>query len=135
MSGIFDQVKKEIPVFTDQIYDFLISGDSQEMLRQYLETQLDAYTKDTFLTTDYTTLNNIVKKYNGKDKTDTIAIITEKIVQNNVNKEYYHYTLLVVFMIIVFIILFLKQSVFVNSITLSTKTSGKPSTDSLNLTV
>ena len=34
MTGIFDQVKKDIPVFTDQIYEFLKGDNSLVMLQQ-----------------------------------------------------------------------------------------------------
>jgi hypothetical protein len=109
MTGIFDQVKKDIPIFTDQIYEFLTGDNSQVMLKQYLETQLDNYTKDTFLATDYTLMNHIIKKYEGTNKTDTTQIIATKIEENNANKNLYNYTLLGMFVIAILILFFFKE--------------------------
>jgi len=109
MTGIFDQVKKDIPLFTDQIYDFLTGDNSQVMLKQYLETQLDAYTKDSFLATDYTYMNYIIKKHEGTDKVDTTIIIEDKITENNANKDMYNYAILAMFVIAVLLLFFFKE--------------------------
>ncbi len=108
-AGIFDQVKKDIPIFTDQIYDFLTKGGSKEMMKQYLVNQLDAYTKDTFLATDYTVINNIINKYEGTDKVDTATIIASKIDKNNANQNLYQYILLSIFLVFVTLLIFLKN--------------------------
>lgn len=107
-AGIFEQVKKDIPVFTEDIYKFLTGGGSKEMIQQYLSNQLDAYTKDTFLATDYTVMNNIIAKYEGKEKIDTVAIIKSKIEENNTNKNLYQYSLLAIFVIFLLLLIFLK---------------------------
>lgn len=109
MTGIFDKVKKDIPIFTDQIYDFLTGDNSQVMLKQYLEKQLDAYTKDSFLATDYTVMNYIIKKHDGTDKVDTTGIIETKIAENNTNKDLYNYAILAMFIIAILMLFFFKQ--------------------------
>ena len=108
-AGIFDQVKKDIPIFTDEIYKFLTEGGSEEMLQKYLEDQLDAYVKDSFLVTDYTVMNNIIKKYEGKDKDDTVSIINTKIEENYKNKDAYYYALLAMFLAAISLLIFLKN--------------------------
>ena len=108
-AGVFDQVKKDIPIFTDEIYKFLTEGGSQEMLQKYLEDQLDAYVKDSFLVTDYTVMNNIIKKYDGKDKDDAVSIINTKIEENYKNKEAYYYALLALFIVAISLLIFLKN--------------------------
>ncbi|MFY0603286.1 MAG: paraquat-inducible protein A [Flavobacteriaceae bacterium] len=110
MTGIFDQVKKDIPVFTDQIYEFLTGDNSQIMMQQYLENQLDSYTKDTFLATDYSVMNYIIKKHDGTNKVDTSQIIVTKIEENNTNKELYNYALLAMFLIAILMMLFFKTT-------------------------
>lgn len=107
-AGIFDQVRKDIPVFTDEIYNFLTKGGSRELLQKYLEDQLDAYTKDTFLATDYTAMNNIISKYEATDKADAIQIIKTKINENNSNKNMYNYALLAMFLVSMVLLIFLK---------------------------
>jgi len=108
-AGIFDQVRKDIPIFTDEIYAFLTKGESQEMLKKYLEDQLDSYTKDTFLATDYTVMNNIIALYGGTDKVDTVQIIDTKITETYKHKDLYYYTLLVLFLISLGLLIFLKN--------------------------
>ena len=108
-AGIFDQVKKDIPVFTDEIYKFLTEGGSQDMLQKYIEDQLDAYTKDTFLATDYTAMNNIISLYEGKNKVDTVAIIDSKIEENNAHKDTYYYILFGLFILGLVLLLILKN--------------------------
>lgn len=107
-AGIFDQVRKDIPVFTDEIYNFLTKGGSRELLQKYLEDQLDAYTKDTFLATDYTAMNNIISKYEATDKANAIDIIKTKIDENNANKNTYNYLLLGMFLASMLMLIFLK---------------------------
>lgn len=99
MTGIFDQVKKDIPIFTDEIYQFLTGDNSRLMIKEYLENQLEAYTKDSFLATDYTVMNNIISKYEGTDKVDTTTIIQGKINENNANKDTYNYAILAMFLV------------------------------------
>lgn len=92
-AGIFDQVRKDIPIFTDEIYSFLTEGGSQEMLQKYIESELGRYTKGTFMQTDYTVMNNLISIYEGTNKIDTVAIIDSKIEENNKNKETQNYIL------------------------------------------
>ncbi len=108
-AGIFDQVRKDIPVFTDEIYKFLTDGGSQEMLQKYIEGELDKYTKDTFMATDYTVMNNLISIYEGTDKMDTVAIIDGKIEENNRNKNYYYYSLFGLGFVSFLLLLFLKN--------------------------
>jgi len=108
-AGIFEQVKKDIPIFTDEIYSFLMEGGSQELLQKYIESELDAYTKDTFLATDYTVMNNITALYQGTDKVDTVKIIDDRIEENNANKETYYYILFGLFLAGLMSLIFLKN--------------------------
>lgn len=108
-AGIFDQVRKDLPVFTDEIYKFLTEGGSQEMLQKYIEDQLDAYTKDTLLVTDYTVMNQIITLYDGTNKTDTIQIIDTKVQENYQNKNLYYYALLALFIVALALLIFMKN--------------------------
>ena len=108
-AGVYEQVKKDIPVFTDQIYSFLMEGGSQDMMQKYIESELDAYTKDTFLATDYTAVNNIIALYEGTDKVDTVDIINTKIEENNANKDLYYYILFGLFLAGLLLLIFLSN--------------------------
>lgn len=108
-AGVFEQVKKDIPIFTDQIYTFLMEGGSQDMMQKYIESELDAYTKDSFMATDYTAVNNIIALYDGTDKVDTVDIINTKIEENNANKDTYYYILFGMFIAGLSLLIFLKN--------------------------
>ena len=108
-AGIFEQVKKDIPIFTDEIYKFLMEGGSQELMQKYIEDQLDAYTKDTFLATDYTAMNNIISLYGGADKVDTVTVIDGQIEANNANKNTYYYILFGLFILAILLLIFLRD--------------------------
>ena len=110
-AGIFDQVKDDIPIFTEEIYTFFTEGNSQEMLKKYIEGLMDTYTKDTYLATDYTVMNSIITLYKGTDKEDTIGIINSKISENNTNREIYHYMLFGLFISGVFLLIFTKYQI------------------------
>lgn len=96
-SGVFDQVKKQIPLFTEEIYKQFISGENGAMMEEYIKKLLDDYTKDTTLATDYTSMNNIIAKYEGTNKSDTVTIIESKIEENNSSKDLYWNILIGVF--------------------------------------
>lgn len=108
-AGIFEQVKKDIPIFTDEIYNFLTQGGSQEMLQKYIEGEIDKYTQDTILVTDYTVMNNLISMYEGADKMDTVSIIDTQIEENNTNKNTYYYSLFGLGLISFLLLLFLKN--------------------------
>ena len=108
-AGIFDQVRKDIPIFTDEIYNFLTKGESQEMLKKYIEEQLDSYTKDNFSATDYSVMNAIIKLYGGTDKASTLQIIDTKIAETYQHKDIYYYTLLGLFLLALALLIFLKN--------------------------
>ena len=110
-AGIFDQVKDDIPIFTEEIYTFFTEGNSQEILKKYIEGLMDTYTKGTHLATDYTVINSIITHYKGTDKEDTIGIINSKISKNNTNKEIYHYMLFGLFISGVFLLIFTKHQI------------------------
>ena len=109
-AGIFEQVKKDIPIFTDEIYTFLTGSGSKDLIKEYLSNELDKYTKDTFLATDYTVMNIIISKYDGTKKIDTISIIKSKIEENTSNKNSYRTILLSIYTLTLLLLIFLKKT-------------------------
>jgi len=109
-AGIFEQVKKDIPIFTDEIYTFLTGSGSKDLIKEYLSNELDKYTKDTFLATDYTVMNKIISKYEGTTKIDTITIIKSKIEENTSNKNSYRTILLSIYTLTLLLLIFLKKT-------------------------
>lgn len=87
LTGTFDQIKKDIPVFTDQIYTFLTKDGNKVFIQSYLKNQLNSYTGNTFTTTDYSAYNKIIDSYNQNDKATTLTYLQDKIEQLN-SKNY-----------------------------------------------
>ena len=108
-AGIFDQIKKDIPIFTEDIYKFLTGSGSKDIIKEYLSNELDAYTKDTFLATDYTTMNFIIKKYDGTNKVETVSKIETEISENNSQSNLYQSILLSIYIACLLLLIFLKE--------------------------
>lgn len=108
-AGIFDQVKKDIPVFTDQIYQFLTEEGTAKLLEEYISSQLKFYTKDTFAETDYRLYNYIIKKYESDNAESAISTIHEELRQNQKASELYYWLLGGVFLLMVVLLFVLKN--------------------------
>ncbi len=60
-TGIFDQIEKRVPWFTDQVIDFMNNPENRERIRGYIITKLNEYADNTFAKTDYTEHDRILK--------------------------------------------------------------------------
>jgi hypothetical protein len=78
-SGTFEKLKQDVPLFTEQIIDFLEDPQSKEALRSYLVEQLDKYTLETFTQTDYTWHNQIIARHDFENRRATIAGLKKEI--------------------------------------------------------
>jgi hypothetical protein len=63
LTGTFDQMKKDVPVFTEQILDFLAEKENRGKIKGFLLDKLDEYTDKTFSATDYTHRDEILARY------------------------------------------------------------------------
>ncbi len=73
LTGTFDKLKQDVPVFTEQIIDFLDDPQSKEALRSYLVEQLDKYTLETFAQIDYTMHDQIIAGHGYENREAAIA--------------------------------------------------------------
>lgn len=91
ITGTFEQLKKDIPIFTEQILDFLDEKENREAIRQYLIDQLNEYADETFSETDYSTVDVIVKKYGAGDRDETSRLLGKRLTEidtaNELNKS------------------------------------------------
>lgn len=62
LTGTFDQIKKDVPVFTEQILDFLAQSDNRNQIRGFVLDKLSDYADKTFSRTDYTTRDEILAR-------------------------------------------------------------------------
>lgn len=62
-TGAFDKIKRDIPVFTDQIITFLSSSQNREKIKEFLVAKLNEYKENTFSKVDYTAYDHILQSY------------------------------------------------------------------------
>ena len=80
-TGMFDKIKKDVPVFTDQILDFLSKEDNREKVKEFLVDKLKAYTDQNFTAIDYTEHDRILACYNFGDRCETIEGLTHEVMK------------------------------------------------------
>jgi hypothetical protein len=112
LTGTFNQLKKDIPVFTDQILNFLNEKENRKAIRGYFIKKLNDYANSTFSSTDYSKINSILTTYEQEDITSAKVFLKEKINENQLAGEKYKWCLLIIaicsFLFIVFIANMLK---------------------------
>lgn len=72
-SGLFEHLRADIPIFTEQILDFLKDPENADKLKEMITDKIDEYTAKTFSETDYTAYDLIVAKYAAENKTDALS--------------------------------------------------------------
>lgn len=84
LTGLFDKIKKDIPVFTSQILDFLNDPGNRDKVKAYIQDKLSDYADRTFGSIDYTEHNQILEKYSFGDRDQTIAGLRSELEKNQV---------------------------------------------------
>lgn len=73
LTGMFDRMKNDVPIFTEQILDFLNDPGHRDKVKGYITDKLSEYTDKTFSKIDYTEHNRILAIYGLGDRTQTIS--------------------------------------------------------------
>jgi hypothetical protein len=73
LTGMFDKMKNDVPIFTEQILDFLNDPGNRDKVKGYIMDKLSEYTDKTFAKIDYTEHNRILALYGFGDRTQTIT--------------------------------------------------------------
>ncbi len=63
ITDIFGQMKKDIPIFTEQIVNFMDNPENKGQIKKYLLEEIDKYTEGTFAQIDYAERDRILLKY------------------------------------------------------------------------
>jgi len=63
ITGVFGKIKRDIPVFTEQILNFLNDPKNRNAIRAYILSKLNDYADKTFSKLDYTTHDQILSNY------------------------------------------------------------------------
>ena len=79
--GVFDKMKKDIPIFTEQILSFLSHPGNRDTLKNYIRDKLSEYTDKTFGEIDYNEQCRIIDQYSYGDRVDTIEGLKQDLAQ------------------------------------------------------
>lgn len=97
--GVFDKIKKDVPIITDQILEFLNDPGNRDKVKGYIVEKLSEYTDKTFSKIDYTEHNRILAQYQFGDKNETIAELQSEIAKSD--QKAIQYTILLFILIFV----------------------------------
>ena len=78
-TGVFGKMRKDVPVFAEQILTFMDNPENREGVRNYIVNQLDTYADETFAEIDYTTYNAVLTKYDQAARPDAMKIIRNRL--------------------------------------------------------
>lgn len=79
VTGVFGEIRKNIPEFTDQIIAYLDKPQNRESIRKYIIKKLNEYADKTFAEVDYTTHNTIIALNGYSDRQTTIEGLKSQI--------------------------------------------------------
>ena len=96
LTGGFDNIKRDVPTITEDILDFMNNPKNRRAVREYIIQKISAYADKTFVKIDYSTHNEILAKYNYKDRSDAIVGLTTQIQTADNNSKPYETSLLLV---------------------------------------
>ncbi|MCH3882084.1 paraquat-inducible protein A [Tenacibaculum aquimarinum] len=102
----FKDLREEVPMFTEQILDFLDEKQNRENLKKYINNLIDDYADETFSKTDYSIVNSINKKYNYSNKAIAIKELKHKLYNQNERLLIDKLVLLISFILIILLLQF-----------------------------
>jgi hypothetical protein len=103
-SSAFDGIREDIPKLTEKVMVFLDVKNNTEGIKEFIVLQLKKYTETSFSRTDYSKVNSIITKNNSETSEATVAVLYQKI--NDQNKNSQAYKIVLAFSFISFILLF-----------------------------
>ena len=81
LTGVFSRMKEDIPMFSEEIVNFINEEGNRDSIREYILLKLDEYTQSTFAEFDYTYRDNILAKYGISDANNASNVIGGLITQ------------------------------------------------------
>jgi hypothetical protein len=108
ITGTFGVMKEDVPVFTEQILNFLSDKDNRAAIQEYLVKKLNEYADKTFSATDYSQVSSIVERYNQEDIVSTKNYLEVTIKQVEAESRTYRIILVIIAAASLLIIAFVK---------------------------
>ena len=108
-ASAFDGIREDIPMLTDKVMVFLDIKNNKDGIKEFIIILLKKYTEGTFARTDYTKVNDIIKKHEGETSSNTVTILQQKLQEQNQNNLLYKIVLAMVFLAYICIFFFFKN--------------------------
>ncbi|MBP9925150.1 MAG: paraquat-inducible protein A [Cyclobacteriaceae bacterium] len=83
--GAFEELKKEVPTFTEQILNFMNDPKNRKAVRGFIISKLNQYADETFSKIDYSKHDAIISKYGFENR--DLAIVGLKLKINQIDSE------------------------------------------------
>ncbi|MDB3887323.1 paraquat-inducible protein A [bacterium] len=97
--GAFEDIKKEIPNFTESILNFVDSKQSKEAIKEYVNDKLNEYSKETFSELDYSLFNSILEKHKSTTKEEALLRIETSINENQDSSTSFKWGMISIFIL------------------------------------
>jgi hypothetical protein len=106
LTGMFDEIKSNVPQYADEILTFLRAPENREKVKAYITEKLSEYTDKTFSKIDNTLREGILSKYGFSDYDQTIAHLQANVQTLDIKLKKYLYAALLVAFLCAFGLLF-----------------------------
>ncbi len=87
--GIFEQIERDIPVFTDQIITFMDDPKNREDVKAFLTEKVNTYADNTFSETDYTLHDAILERHGHNSRQQAIEALQARSAEIDFRKKPY----------------------------------------------
>lgn len=108
-ASAFDGIREDIPMLADKVMVFLDVKNNTAGIKEFIVILLKKYTEGTFSKTDYTKVDNIIKKYEGENSSNTVIILQQKIQEQNKANQLYKILLAIAFLSFIGVFFFSKN--------------------------
>lgn len=79
LTGTFERLKKDVPIFAEQIIEFLDNPENKKAIRNFLISKIDDYAAVHLEKVDYALYDSILKNQGVADKTAAVSSLTENL--------------------------------------------------------
>jgi hypothetical protein len=100
-ASAFDGIREDIPMLADKVMVFLDVKNNTDGIKEFIVILLKKYTEGTFSRTDYTKVDNIIKKYEGETSSNTVTLLKQKIEKQNEDNQLYKIILAIAFLVFI----------------------------------
>ena len=109
LTGVFSRMKEDIPMFSEEIVNFINEEGNRDSIREYILLKLDEYTQSTFAEFDYTYRDNILAKYDISDPKKASNVIGGLITQEQSSVSVFKNGILLIWIICLAFLFFIRR--------------------------